>query len=76
MQDQLEGDGSAHRWRALRDEIHADVLANACSENKQAFVQSYGTEELDAVVLHMPLVGFLSRPIPGSSQRSRRSGAN
>src|SRR3954454_18047875 len=59
MQDQLEGYGSARRWRALRDEIHADVLANAWSENKQAFVQSYDADELDAALLHMPLVVFV-----------------
>jgi GH15 family glucan-1,4-alpha-glucosidase len=46
-------------WQALRDEIHAQVLANGWSERKQAFAQSYGADELDAAVLQMPLVGFL-----------------
>ena len=64
IQDQLRGEGTADRWRALRDEIHADVLANAWSNDKRAFVQSYGAEELDAAVLHMPLVGFLPATDP------------
>ena len=52
-------DGPVERWRAIRDEIHADVLDRAWSDAKQAFAQSYGSDELDASVLLMPLVGFL-----------------
>jgi hypothetical protein len=51
--------GSLDRWRALRDRIHADVCDNAWHEGKQAFAQSYGSDELDASVLLMPLMGFL-----------------
>jgi GH15 family glucan-1,4-alpha-glucosidase len=57
--DELGREGPVERWRALRDEIHAEVLACAWSPQKQAFVQSYGSEELDASVLLMPTVGFL-----------------
>ena len=60
-------EGPLQRWRALRDEIHDDVLANAWSERKQAFTQSYGSEELDASVLLMPHVGFL----PATDERFR-----
>jgi GH15 family glucan-1,4-alpha-glucosidase len=52
-------DGPVDRWRALRDEIHAEVLTRAWSANKQAFTQSYGSDELDASTLLMPIVGFL-----------------
>ena len=51
--------GPVDRWRALRDEIHAEVCERAWSEAKQAFTQSYDSDELDASVLLMPLVGFL-----------------
>jgi len=51
--------GPVERWRALRDEIRAEVLANAWNDEKQAFTQSFGSDELDASVLLMPLVGFL-----------------
>jgi GH15 family glucan-1,4-alpha-glucosidase len=52
-------EGPVERWRALRDEIHAEVLARAWNDDKKAFAQSYGAAELDASVLLMPLVGFL-----------------
>jgi GH15 family glucan-1,4-alpha-glucosidase len=51
--------GPLERWRALRDEIHADVLARAWNEERRAFTQYYGATELDASVLLMPSVGFL-----------------
>jgi GH15 family glucan-1,4-alpha-glucosidase len=51
--------GRVARWRALRDEIHAVVLARGWSAEKQAFTQSFDSEELDASVLLMPTLGFL-----------------
>jgi GH15 family glucan-1,4-alpha-glucosidase len=62
--DEYERGGPVDRWRALRDEIHAQVLANAWSEEKQAFAQSYGSDELDASVLLMPIYGFLPATDP------------
>ncbi|MDQ3865922.1 MAG: glycoside hydrolase family 15 protein [Actinomycetota bacterium] len=64
LHDEVRRDGPIERWRALRDEIHAQVLANAWSKRKQAFAQSYGADELDAAVLLMPLVGFLPATDP------------
>ena len=52
-------EGPVKRWRALRDEIRAEVLAHGWNDEKQAFVQSFGSDELDASLLLMPLVGFL-----------------
>ncbi len=52
-------DGPVARWRELRDEIEAEVLARAWNEEKRAYSQYYGSDELDASVLLMPLVGFL-----------------
>jgi len=51
--------GPVERWRELRDEIHAEVLARAWNPRKRAFAQSYDSAELDASVLLMPSVGFL-----------------
>jgi GH15 family glucan-1,4-alpha-glucosidase len=51
--------GPADRWRALRDEIHAEVLERSWSEREQAFAQAYDSDELDASVLLMALHGFL-----------------
>ncbi|PAJ82212.1 glycoside hydrolase family 15 protein [Burkholderia ubonensis] len=51
--------GALERWRDLREQIHADVCANAWHADKQAFTQSYGSDELDASVLLLPQLGFL-----------------
>jgi GH15 family glucan-1,4-alpha-glucosidase len=51
-------DGPVDRWRALREEVHRDVLANGVDE-RGAFVQSYGSTDLDASLLLVPLTGFL-----------------
>ncbi len=60
-------EGPVERWRALRQEIYDDVLANAWSDQKQSFTQSYGSEELDASVLLMAHVGFM----PATDDRFR-----
>jgi GH15 family glucan-1,4-alpha-glucosidase len=52
------------RWRQVRDEIRAQVLACAWNEPKQAYTQYYGADALDASVLLMPIVGFLSPTDP------------
>ena len=52
-------DGPVEHWRALRDEIHADVCRNGYDADLGTFVQSYGSKRLDASVLLIPLVGFL-----------------
>jgi len=57
--DEFGREGPFERWRKLRDDIRAEVLALAWSERKRAFAQSFGSDELDASVLLMPLVGFL-----------------
>ena len=46
-------------WTAARDEIRAAVLEEGWSEERQAFCQSFGSDDLDAAQLLMPLVGFL-----------------
>jgi GH15 family glucan-1,4-alpha-glucosidase len=57
-------EGPVAHWRAIRDEIHAEVLERAWSPRLQAFTQSYGVDELDASVLQMPIVGFLDARDP------------
>ncbi|GGR48064.1 glucoamylase [Streptomyces roseolus] len=51
--------GEPDRWRALRDEIHAEVCAKAYDAERNTFTQSYGSAELDAATLLIPRVGFL-----------------
>jgi GH15 family glucan-1,4-alpha-glucosidase len=47
------------RWRALADEIHADICARGYDPELGSFVQSYGSKLLDASLLMLPLLGFL-----------------
>ncbi len=51
--------GPAGEWRRLRDAIRDDILANGWNDKRKSFVQSYGSDALDASLLLMPLVGFL-----------------
>lgn len=52
-------EGPLDRWRALRDRIHREVCERAWDQSLGSFVQSYGSRQLDASLLLMPLVGFL-----------------
>ena len=60
-------DGPIDRWRALRDEIHQNVCEHGFDDELGSFTQSYGSKELDASLLLIPLVGFL----PASDPRVR-----
>src|SRR3954468_15161554 len=47
------------RWWQIRDEIHREVCERGYNAKKKAFTQFYGSDELDASLLMMPLTGFL-----------------
>jgi GH15 family glucan-1,4-alpha-glucosidase len=51
--------GDAARWAATRDEIHADICANAYDQARGHFTQSYGDGLLDGSLLLLPQMGFL-----------------
>ncbi|HEX9491389.1 MAG TPA: glycoside hydrolase family 15 protein, partial [Stellaceae bacterium] len=55
------------RWRALRARVHDEVCEKGFNPEIGAFVQSYGSRQLDASLLLLPLVGFL----PPSDARIR-----
>ena len=54
-----ELEGPIGSWRALRHDIHREVLERGFNSEKNAFTQSYGSGALDASLLRVPLVGFL-----------------
>ena len=56
--------GPIDRWRALRARIHDDVCRHGFNSSRNAFVQYYGAEALDAAALMIPLVGFLPATDP------------
>jgi GH15 family glucan-1,4-alpha-glucosidase len=55
------------RWRALRQQIHREVLTDGYDADRATFTQSYGSKAIDASALLLPLVGFL----PASDVRMR-----
>ena len=61
--------GPVEHWRQLRERIHADVCERGVSAKRGCFVQSYGSEELDASLLLIPIVGFL----PASDARVKQT---
>ncbi len=57
-------DGRATRWRRLRAEVHAAVCRDGFNAERNAFVQHFGSRDLDASLLMLPLVGFLPATDP------------
>jgi GH15 family glucan-1,4-alpha-glucosidase len=51
--------GPADKWKATRDEIHRDICDHGFNQQLGAFVQYYDSDQLDASLLMIPLVGFL-----------------
>jgi GH15 family glucan-1,4-alpha-glucosidase len=60
FQEEFDRKGPVERWRPLRDEIHAEILERGWSDEKQSFTQSYASDQLDASLLLIPMVGFLA----------------
>ena len=48
------------RWARARDEIYLDVMNKGWCQERNAFVQHYGSKSLDASLLVMPLVFFVA----------------
>ncbi len=57
----------AEEWATERDQIRAAIVERGWSEQRQAYAQAFDSDELDASVLLMPLVGFL----PATDERMR-----
>jgi GH15 family glucan-1,4-alpha-glucosidase len=62
---QLEASGNVERWTKVREQIREAIEDQGWSESAKAFTQSFGSEDLDASALMMPIVGFL----PGDDPR-------
>src|SRR5204863_2375295 len=59
--------GPIERWQTLRAEIHDEICRAAYDPERKTFTQAYGSKQLDASLLMMPLVGFL----PARDERMR-----
>ena len=56
--------GDAQRWMAQRDAIYHQIMNRGWSEKRQAFVQHYDDDVLDASLLMMPLTKFIAPTDP------------
>ncbi len=52
------------RWLRVRDRIYEEIMAKGWDTKRQAFVQRYGSDSLDAANLMMSLVFFVSPTDP------------
>ncbi len=52
------------RWRRTRDVIYEQIMERGWNAERQAFAQTYGGSVLDASLLYMPIVGFVSPSDP------------
>jgi GH15 family glucan-1,4-alpha-glucosidase len=52
-------EGPVDDWILQRDRLHAEICEQGFNRKRQSFVQYYASEELDASLLMLPLVGFL-----------------
>ena len=53
------------RWRAARDEMHAELLDQGWNDELGAFTRTFGGDDVDASILLAPLVKF----VPGADPR-------
>jgi GH15 family glucan-1,4-alpha-glucosidase len=52
--------GPLDLWQRKRDEIRNDIFTNFWDRELQSFVQAKGTKDLDASILLMPMMRFIS----------------
>ena len=67
LASQLGMHADVERWTAERDQIREAVLSRGWSEARQAYAQSFDSDQLDAAALLMPILGFL----PATDERMR-----
>ena len=51
-------------WTTIRDRIYEQIMERGFHPKREAFTQHYDTDVLDASLLYMPLVGFISPTDP------------
>src|ERR1700737_3077450 len=52
------------KWVRERDRIYEEVMTRGWNEKRKSFTQFYGSEDLDASLLIMPLVFFMAPTDP------------
>jgi GH15 family glucan-1,4-alpha-glucosidase len=64
LADRLDASSRIGSWTQARDQIRETIVTKGWSDQAKAFTQSFGSDELDASSLMVPLVGFLPTDDP------------
>ena len=64
LADRLDASDRVPAWAQTRDEIRQAILSEGWSDRVNAFTQTFGSDDLDASNLMLPLVGFLPADDP------------
>jgi alpha,alpha-trehalase len=64
LADRLDASSRVEGWKQTQDQIREAILTKGWSDAANAFTQSFGSDELDASNLMLPLVGFLPADDP------------
>ncbi|MBV9174811.1 MAG: glycoside hydrolase family 15 protein [Chloroflexi bacterium] len=64
LADQLQAADRVAAWRSTRDEIREAILTRGWSDRAGAFTQSFGSDDLDASALMLPIVGCIAATDP------------
>jgi GH15 family glucan-1,4-alpha-glucosidase len=56
---EFEFDAPVARWRSVLQTMHDEICDNGFDPQRNTFTQYYGSEELDASLLAIPIMGFL-----------------
>jgi GH15 family glucan-1,4-alpha-glucosidase len=64
LADQRAFPADRDRWVTARDRVYEQIMTQGWSEQRQAFVQHFGSNTLDAANLMMPLVFFVAPTEP------------
>jgi GH15 family glucan-1,4-alpha-glucosidase len=67
--ERLGVEGPIEEWKQLRQQIHREVSERGYNSKRGTFTWYYGSDQLDAALLMIPLVGFL----PASDPRVLRT---
>ena len=64
LADRLDASDRVQAWQQTQGQIREAILTRGWSDRANAFTQSFGSDELDASSLMLPLVGFLPADDP------------
>ncbi len=64
LAERLDASDRVDSWKQTKDQIQETILTSGWSDRANSFTQSFGSDDLDASNLMLPLVGFLPADDP------------